>query len=311
MTTTPQASSWPSSVSGLGATLGGGQVPGIGATSTTDDPDLQRLLVLALLQRADSRREYLAWLEEAGPLSRSPAALSLHERAVQLPSRARLPLLEQTLQQLRTGEPAQRAELLRAARRLMSADGRISALDRLRWLLLRHRLAHQPRATAPMIDRARAEQALADLPRPSQEAIACVTAYLARLVPENDPLAKIGTAGVSWYRVVLRSFWFDAPPSCQVPDNDRMVLALAELQGLSWMQRPVLTRTWVRAAVKVSQRLWRGEPLRPEAAEALRIATNLLDCPPHPALSDLFDDLGAQAPCLASEATSTSLTQAH
>lgn len=243
-------------------------------------------LVLALMQTQGSAREAQAWREETSAWKGAPALPPLVQH---LPDDARLPVLEWALRELSHTELSLRADLLRSARRVMSADGRIRPIDRLRWLLMRHLLAgHSPVHPAVAMPRARAELALADLPVDKRLAIARLTAYLARMVPLSDPIAKVGTAGVAWYRAVMRSFWFEGAPACQVPDGDQLVHALTDLQQLSWMQRPVLVRTWAQAALKVTERLWRGEPLTLDAAEALRIAALLLDSPVPGAVAERF-----------------------
>lgn len=257
-------------------------------------PQSLRGLILALMQTPGSAREAQAWREETRELAGMQA---LHDRVHSLPEDARLPLLEWALHLNAHTEASQRADLLRSARRVMSADGRVRPIDRLRWLLMRHLLSGHARPQGPVtMPRARAELALADLPEDKRLAIARLTAYLARMVPLSDPIAKVGTAGVAWYRAVMRSFWFEGAPICQVPDGDQLVHAVADLQQLSWMQRPVLVRTWAQAALKVTERLWRGEPLTLDAAEALRIAALLLDSPVPGAVAERFihlpDDAG-------------------
>lgn len=245
-----------------------------------------RGLILALMQTPGSAREAQAWREETREFA---GMQTLHELVHGLPEDARLPLLEWALRMNAHTDTSERADLLRSARRVMSADGRIRPIDRLRWLLMRHLLSGHSRPQAAVaMPRARAELALADLPQDKRLAIARLSAYLARMVPLCDPIAKVGTAGVAWYRAVMRSFWFEGAPACQVPDGDELVHALADLQRLSWMQRPVLVRTWVQAALKVTERLWRGEPLTLDAAEALRIAALLLDSPVPGAVAERF-----------------------
>lgn len=244
-----------------------------------------RALVLALVRTPTSAREAQAWREETHEFS---GAATVHKLLVQLPEDARLPLLEWALLLCAKAEASERAELLRAARRVMCADGRVRPLDRLRWLLMRHLLSGSTRSQAVSMPRARAELALADLPDNKRQAIARCSAYLARMIPLSDPVAKVGTAGVAWYRAVMRNLWFEGAPACQVPDGDELVHALEEIQQLSWMQRPVLVRTWAQAALKVTHRLWRGEPLTLDAAEALRIIAVLLDSPVPAAVAERF-----------------------
>lgn len=258
-------------------------------------PDDLCALVLALVQNPDSTREARAWAEE---VQGSPQAPMLPDLLLRLPRDARLPLLEWAAKALATQPSERRAELLRSARRVMSADGRVQPMDRMRWLLIRHLLSGARAQPVPM-PRARAELALADLPDNKRLAIARFTAYLARMVPMADPIAKIGSAGVSWYGSVMRHCWLDAAPPCQVPDADAFGHALTDLQQLSWMQRPVLTRLWVQAALKVTQRLWPQEPLTLDTAEALRITAVLLDTPVPGAVAGCFTAL----PCSSSSTT--------
>jgi len=248
-------------------------------------PEGLRCLILTLIRTPTSAREAQAWQEETRDFSGAAAVQAL---AKHLPEDARLPLLEWALMGCAGADATERAELLRSARRVMCADGRIRPIDRLRWLLMRHLLSGATRPTAVHMPRARAEAALADLPEDQRQAIARCSAYLARMIPVSDPIAKVGTAGVAWYRAVMRSFWFDGAPACQVPDVDQLAHAFEQIQQLSWMQRPVLVRTWAQAALKVTHRLWRGEPLTLDAAEALRIAALLLDSPVPATVAERF-----------------------
>jgi hypothetical protein len=60
-----------------------------------------------------------------------------------------------------------------------------------------------------------------------------------------------------------------------------MVEALARMQTLSWMQRPVVVRTWVTTALAKS----RSGRLADLAADALRMSCALLDSPQPPDLA--------------------------
>lgn len=280
----------------------GGRLPDAAAASTLRQLQRQQgqrslqALVLALVQTPGSAREAQAWAEETRSAEAAASAVLALLREV--PTDAHLPLLEWALQTLTTEPAPDRAELLRSARRVMAADGKVRPVDRLRWLLMRHLLAGGGRRAplAPMPG-ARAEHALADLPDTRRRAIARFTAYLARMVPLADPIAKVGSAGVNWHRSVLRHCWPDGDvPPCEVPDADALAHALADLQQLTWVQRPVLVRLWVQAALKVTRQLWPGEPLTREAAEALRIATVLLDTPVPGAVASRFIALPGDGP---------------
>ena len=103
----------------------------------------------------------------------------------------------------------------------------------------------------------------------------------AALAPEaNPPLA-----GAAWYATVMARWERHTPiPPCEPPDIDSLVHALQELQALAWMQRPVLARDWVTAALQHSPR---GR-FTDAAADALRLSCALLDSPLPPELERHF-----------------------
>jgi hypothetical protein len=74
-----------------------------------------------------------------------------------------------------------------------------------------------------------------------------------------------------------------APPF-DAPDAENVFEALARLQTLSWMQRPVVIRSWVAAALEGQRR---GAPGR-AAADALRLTCTLLDTPMPPELAQHY-----------------------
>ncbi len=248
----------------------------------------RRAALLALLLTPDSARERQAWTEELAGVS---TAVLLHTQVQLLPPAARLPVLERLLNMAGDSALAERQALLVSARRVMCADGRVRPTDRLRWLLMRHRLS----ATAPLHRGGLRESSdLAGLPLAMRLAVARFTAYLARLVPLPalpDGEAVVGAAGAAWYRSVVATLWGTAPdpPPCQPPDVDALGRALLTLRELAWLRRPLLARTWVDAALPG----WRGTPgadadARLPGAEALRIACDLLDTPVPPTLARLF-----------------------
>ena len=71
-----------------------------------------------------------------------------------------------------------------------------------------------------------------------------------------------------------------APPF-DAPDAENVFEALARLQTLSWMQRPVVIRSWVAAALKANGGVRFGDA----AADALRLTCTLLDSPMPPELA--------------------------
>ncbi|TXC67038.1 hypothetical protein FSC37_18630 [Piscinibacter aquaticus] len=76
-------------------------------------------------------------------------------------------------------------------------------------------------------------------------------------------------------------------PPWQRPDVDALVHALNGLQGMSWMQRPQVVRTWVAAALQVQG----GGLLEPGAADALRLSSLLLDSPMPPDLGRQYAEI--------------------
>ena len=166
----------------------------------------------------------------------------------------------------------------------MSARGVVRPIDRLHWLAMRQRLGSPSGAglrTATSVD-------LSRLPQADVSAIAMYSAFLSRVVPVDaatppeaaDP--PVPAAGVAWYDTVMAPWRVNAAiPPCQPPDTDGLVHALQELQALPWMQRPMLARGWVTAALQHS----RHGRLGHDAADALRLSCALLDSPLPPELA--------------------------
>jgi hypothetical protein len=194
-----------------------------------------------------------------------------------------LPWIEFFSRRVAQGPVEQRQLLLRAARRLMAADGRTDVLDRLHWLAIRHALGD---------DRALARPAAADV---DLEGVATATArhigqlsaFLSRVVPspeiDLDVISGVQASGERWWTDVMQP-WPDVGATRKMPDIDAVVTALRDVQSLPWMLRPVLVRRWVDAAVALSP----ANQLGDAAAEALRIAAQLLDCPLPPSLAARF-----------------------
>jgi hypothetical protein len=109
--------------------------------------------------------------------------------------------------------------------------------------------------------------------------VAGYTAFLSRMVPGEEPDSP---QGQGWYEAVMAGFpGFAEIPPWQPPNAKAMVEALARLQTLSWMQRPVVVRTWVTTALAKS----RHGRLADLAADALRMSCTLLDSPLPPDLA--------------------------
>jgi hypothetical protein len=241
-------------------------------------PGERRAVMLALLLTPDSQREEQAWAEECQGVMLADTALSLVRN---LSVQAQPAAFERVLNDSKRAPQSERVALLRAARRLMCADGRVGPLDRLRWLYMRQCLAdgepgigaETSPATAPADLESRWAAERSDrpgsnaLPEIARLATARLTAYLARMVPVVDPQSKVGALGVSWHRSVLRELWGDDVPACRPPDSDQLVHALVEVQALSWMQRPILARTWTAYAFALARRR-SGNPMATSATTA-------------------------------------------
>lgn len=239
-------------------------------------PGERAALLLALLLTPASRPEQRAWAHETRGLHRAADVLAV---AAALPPAARLPALEWLLGVGAAASLPERQSHLAAVRRLMCADGRVRPIDRLLLLLVRHRLQQD---APPQLGRVRVDPDLPTLPLVLRQAIATVSAYLARLVPQPDDSARVGAAGARWYAAVMAEVWGTASPApaCHVPDGTELVHALHTLQGLGWMHRPLLARAWTEALPPAALSL--------TGAEALRIACHLLDTPLPPALQRPF-----------------------
>ena len=115
--------------------------------------------------------------------------------------------------------------------------------------------------------------------------LATYTAYLSRMVPDER---ADGVAGARWYAIVMTAWQpFADAPDCQPPTGEQMVGALLRLQTLSPMQRPVVVRSWVTTAIRVTN----AGRLENVSADALRLSCHLLESPLPPELSKHYVDL--------------------
>ena len=230
--------------------------------------------VLALLLPPGSKRALAAWRLETED---TPNAKALRQDVASLGAAARLPWFEFLLARLAGGPLAERKALLESTRRVMSARNTIRPIDRLHWLARRQRLG-EPAFFGP---RSGADGDISQLPESAVMAIASYTAFLARLVPEGDS----SVAGAAWYASVMAPWQHRADvPACVAPHIDGLVHALHGLRALPWLQRPVVVRGWVGAALKHS----RHGQLDDDAADALRLSCTLLDSPLPPGLAEHY-----------------------
>ena len=233
--------------------------------------ELQATLLALQLPRG-SKRALRAWPAESGAV---PHAEALRLLAASLSGAARLPWFELLLSRMAAQPLAAHQELLQATRRVMGARGVARPIDRLHWLTMRRGLGEVgPLAARPEPHPEEVEWLESDV-----LSVAGYTAFLSRMVPGDLPDAPQGRA---WYDAVMAGFpGFAQIPAWQPPKAEAMVEALTRMQTLSWMQRPVVVRTWVTNAIAQS----RFGRLADLPADALRMSCSLLDSPQPPELA--------------------------
>jgi hypothetical protein len=238
--------------------------------------------LLALLLAPGSKRSARAWEIET---AKTPGVKGLREHAASLSGAARLPWFELLLSRMALQPISARQDLLRATRRVMGARGVVRPIDRLHWLAMRRGLGEVP----PLAARAKASGEAVEWLETDVLALAVYTAFLSRMVIDE---AVDGEGGARWYASVMHNWqpYAQAPPF-EAPDAESVFEALARLQTLSWMQRPVVVRSWVTAALKANG----GVRLGDSAADALRLTCTLLDSPQPPELERHYISLTADA----------------
>ncbi|MCC7455333.1 MAG: hypothetical protein IT390_00105 [Nitrospira sp.] len=241
--------------------------------------------VLALLVTPGRAREMAVWRDECRQIV---GAKELRNELMQIDEAERMPWLEHYVARVALGPLDKRQQLLRAVRRLIAADGRALALDRLRWLAIRHALGDVRALAGP----GAADVELDGLATDTARQIGRFTAFLSRIVPmpeiDLDVVSGAQASGERWWREVMQT-WPDAGATRDLPDANALVAALHDVQALPWMLRPVLVRRWADAAVALSPAGRLGAP----AAEALRIAARLLECPLPPPVAACFVEVPA------------------
>jgi hypothetical protein len=244
------------------------------------DPLDQAAAVLALLTTPRSRRERASWLDHA---HEAQDAERLFDDVAALTPPYRLPWLEHLARALAPGPTRLRHDLIGAARRIMTADGLVSGMDQLRWIALRHLLAGSA-VSAP----AAAPGELEDLDHGQARYVCVYAAFLSRSVPAPEltlDLTGFESPNQTWYDTVTAPWHghFELPAR-EGHDIDASLRALRVLQGLPWLQRPVLVRSWFDAARVLTD----GHMLHSEAADALRLSCVLLDSPVPPELGQQY-----------------------
>jgi hypothetical protein len=240
--------------------------------------------LLALILPPSSQRAARAFEIETDGARQAPTILA---HVKNLPPAARLPWVEELLGRMALQPLGIRQDLLQSTRRVMGARGTARPVDRLHWLVMRRGLGEKPAATA----RAAAAGDVSEWLDTDLLAIASFSAFLTRMVPLERGEGTDDKPGLAWYDLVLEPWRGGVPlPACDPPDGEGMVRALGSLQTLSAMQKPVLPRGWVAAALKVARRV----KLTDSAADALRLSCALLETPLPPELEQHF----ASAPAL-------------
>ncbi len=239
-------------------------------------------VLLALLLPPGSKRALRAWQLETAAAA---GADSLRKHAASLSGAARLPWFELLLSRMAPQPIAARQELLQATRRVMGARGTARAIDRLHWLAMRRGLGE----VAPLAARPEVHVEVAEWLESDVLSVAAYTAFLSRMVPGE---LTDSDEGQPWYDAVMATWLpFAEIPEWQPPNAEAMVEALAKMQTLSWMQRPVIVRNWVMTAISRS----RGLRLADLSADALRLTCGLLDSPLPPELSRHYITLPGDA----------------
>ena len=251
--------------------------------------------LLALLLPASSRRAVRAFEIETADIRQAPGLL---QHVKHLAGGARLPWFELLLTRMALHPLPLRQELLQATRRVMGARGGARPIDRLHWLAMRRGLGE------PLAAKAR-DAGAADISEWLETdllAIATYSVFLSRMVPVEADVAERATegaaggavagAGAAWYAQVMEPWQGGTVlPGCEPPSGEVAIGALATLQTLALMQRPMLVRGWIAAATKVGHH----RPLSDSAADALRLSCSLLDTPMPPELARHYVALEAAA----------------
>ena len=241
--------------------------------------ELQAVL-LALLMAPGSKRALRAWQHETAAI---PGAEALRRHAASLSGAASLPWFELLLTRMAAQPLAARQELLQATRRVMGARGVARPIDRLHWLTMRRGLGE----VGPLAARPESHNEAPEWLESDVLCVAAYTAFLSRMVPGSMVDSPDGRA---WYDIVMAAWGrFAEIPEWQPPKAEAMVEALAKMQTLSWMQRPVIVRNWVTSAISRS----RGLRLGDLSADALRLTCGLLDSPAPPELARHYITLTA------------------
>lgn len=232
--------------------------------STATMPEPLHAAVLACLVPPRSQAELQAW-------RRAVPDAAANERLLQamqaVPPRRRLPWFERLLRLAAALPAPRRAALVRDARAVAQADGRISLAEYLEGRVLQHQLGvHGERLSAE-----RRALTLAEVAQP----VAVASRALATLMPPEER--------VQWPQSVLAGLGLPPARELPPPSGRELAVALDRLALLGRMQRPALVKQWLA-----------GQPVGgwPQGAyDALRCLCLLIDTPLPPPLAAQFDPL--------------------
>lgn len=243
-------------------------------------PTERRLAILGLMMDIGNERERVLWQQLATGVH-DPQRILDDVNALQ--TNRRVPEFERLTASMVTEPIEQRRALVESARDLLRADGRVSPRERLWWLALRHRVNERQNRQAYMRPMTGQGHDLQDLQEHEKAHITALTTYLARFIPVDESRSGPSPAGLAWFKgVMARCHGAQAGQALlgSSPDADALMHALAGVQELSWMTRPLLLKAWVEEAVNHSAH----GVLSDETADALRLAAGLIDAPLPPML---------------------------
>jgi Zn-dependent protease with chaperone function len=241
-------------------------------------PKERKLIALALMMNVHNERERRLWQKMASDLHEPERILSDIEA---LAANRRVPEFERITDTFSQDPIEQRRALVESARDLLRVDGKVSPRERLWWLALRHRVNDRQNRQAYMRPTTGQGQTLADLAANEIGSVIALTTYLARFIPKDESPQGLSSASLAWFKGVMsRCGQNTQKPPAAAPDADALMHALAGVQEISWMLRPLLIKAWVEEAVNNSEH----GVLSDETADALRLVAGLIGAPLPPML---------------------------
>ncbi|MBI5926433.1 MAG: M48 family metalloprotease [Aquabacterium sp.] len=241
-------------------------------------PTERRVITLALMMDTHNERECKLWHHMAEGVH--DAKRILEDVAALSPNR-RVPEFERLTASIASDPIEHRRTLVESARDLLRADGKVSPRERLWWLALRHRVNERQNRQAFMRPTTGQGHELLDMSLDQLNHVTALTTYMARFIPMDESSTGLAPTGLAWFKGVMtrcgRTGDMAPGPS---PDADALMHALAGVQELSWMMRPLLLKAWVEEAVNHSKQ----GVLSDQTADALRLAAGLIDAPLPPML---------------------------